>query len=88
MLKLAIIEYFENHHALLKTEAIEEYRRHMPSIWQDGTGWLTVEPTPGTINYNPRRKCAKVMFYEHEPRTRRGYYVKLQVLPNNQFRSA
>lgn len=57
------------------------------AIVNDPHGWLTAEPTTGVLNYNPNRKLCAVRYYENEPHTRRGYYAKLQVMPNGDLRS-
>ena len=42
-------------------------------------GYLTVEDTPGTYNYNPSNKLYKIVWYLKDPTTRRGYYAKLHI---------
>lgn len=44
-------------------------------------GFLTVEDTPGMVNFNPLNKMVKVVFYQHDPHTRYGYYAKFRITP-------
>lgn len=87
MLKLATIEYTGNIEGMESQAQQEYYRSPLFKNIHLTSGWITVEPTPGTINFNPSRKCAKVMFYKNEPRTRYGYYAKLKVMINGDLRS-
>jgi len=72
----------------LERLAVEAYTKDVaPTVYGHHYGFITVEPTPGTFNNNPRSRMAKIVHHINDTSTRNGFYVKLQVMPNGDLRS-